>query len=157
MKPASTTDSIVEEITIVAPADRVFEALVDPAQRVQWWGAEGRFQTTRMESDTRPGGRWAMHGIGMNGQPFTVRGEYREVRRPTLLEFTWLPDWQPDATVSLVRIELSERDGATFVRLTHSGLTSEASRASHRGWPQVLAWLEAYATGADGEPAQVPR
>jgi len=27
---------------------------------------------------------------------------------------------------------------------THSGLTSESSRARHRGWPQVLAWLQAY-------------
>jgi hypothetical protein len=36
--------------TINAPAERVFEALTNPDQRVKWWGAAGRFQTTHMES-----------------------------------------------------------------------------------------------------------
>jgi uncharacterized protein YndB with AHSA1/START domain len=67
--------------------------------------------------------------------------------RPTLLEFTWLPDWQGDDTESLVTIELTETGGATHVRLTHSGLTTERSRNSHRGWPQVVAWLKDYAEG----------
>jgi Activator of Hsp90 ATPase homolog 1-like protein len=44
----------------------------------------------------------------------------------------------------LVRFDLEERDGFTTVRLTHSGLTTESSRDHHRGWPQVLAWLQAY-------------
>jgi uncharacterized protein YndB with AHSA1/START domain len=137
-------DAIVEEITIKAPAEPIFDALSDPEQRVKWWHVEGRFQTTHMESDLRPGGKWAMHGIGMNGKPFTVRGEYRTVERPRLLVFTWLPGWQEDATESLVRVDLEEQNGITTVRLTHSGLTTESSRNSHRGWPQVLALLQAY-------------
>lgn len=138
-------DTIVQEITINAPAARVFEAFANPFERVKWWGAdESRFRTTHMESDLRPGGRWAMSGKRQDGQPFSVKGEYRAVERPTLLVFTWLPSWQGDATESLVRVEFAESDGATHVRLTHSGLTSEPSRTSHRGWPQILAWLRAY-------------
>jgi uncharacterized protein YndB with AHSA1/START domain len=144
MDPAGTSDTIVKEISIRASAERIFEALTSPDQRVRWWGAEGRFQATHMESDLRPGGRWLMRGIGMGGRPFTVSGRYRDIERPRLLVFTWLPDWQDDAPESLVRFELEERDGVTTVRLTHSGLTSEASRASHQGWPQILAWLRAY-------------
>jgi uncharacterized protein YndB with AHSA1/START domain len=144
MDPAGTSDTIVKEISIRASAERIFEALTSPDQRVRWWGAEGRFQATHMESDLRPGGRWLMRGIGMGGRPFTVSGRYRDIERPRLLVFTWLPDWQDDAPESLVRFELEERDGVTIVRLTHSGLTSEASRASHQGWPQILAWLRAY-------------
>ena len=53
----ATVDAIVLEITIQAPAARVFEALVDPAQRMKWWSREGRFETTNVESDLRPGGR----------------------------------------------------------------------------------------------------
>jgi hypothetical protein len=34
-----------------------------------------------------------------------------------------------------------------MVRLTHSGLMSESARGSHRGWPQILSWLQAYAEG----------
>jgi uncharacterized protein YndB with AHSA1/START domain len=85
-----------------------------------------------------------MGGTRGDGSPFTVKGEYRAVQRPTLLEFTWLPDWQGDATESIVRVEFMETDGVTRVRLTHSGLTSEASRTSHRGWPQILTLLRSY-------------
>ena len=142
----STTavDSIVEETTINAPAQRVFEAFTSPSERVKWWGVAGRFQTTHVDSDLRPGGKWTMRGIRQDGKPFTVKGEYRIVQRPTLLEFTWLPEWQGDATESLVRVELTETNGVTRLRLTHSGLTTEKSRESHRGWPQVLAWVKAY-------------
>jgi uncharacterized protein YndB with AHSA1/START domain len=145
MNPASQSDTIVQEITINAPAERVFEALTNPDQRVKWWGAEGRFQTTHMESDLRPGGKWIMRGIGVGGKPFSVRGEYRKLERPHLLVFTWLPDWQENAPETLVRFDLEEKNGITTVRLTHSGLTSESSRASHRGWPEIMAWLQAYA------------
>ncbi|HEY1271904.1 MAG TPA: SRPBCC domain-containing protein [Terriglobales bacterium] len=147
MIPSSATDAIVQEVTIKAPAKRIFEALTDPAQRIKWWGAEGRFQTTDMESDLRPGGKWMMRGNGVGGRPFTVRGEYRQIEPPRLLIFTWLPDWQEDAFESLVRFELTENDGVTTVRLTHSGLTTETSRLSHKGWPQVLTWLQAYSEG----------
>ena len=136
---------IVQEITIDASAERVFEALITPKERVKWWGAAGSFQTTHMESDLRPGGRWAMRGVRANGQPFTISGEYLEISRPRLLVFTWLPDWELNATTSVVRIDLEENDGATTVRLTHSGLTAEAMRTGPRGWPQILAWLRAYA------------
>lgn len=149
MTPMSASDTIVQEITIKAPAERIFEVLTNPDHRVRWWGAEGRFQTTHAESDLRPGGTWRMRGIGVGGKPFTVRGEYREIQRPRLLVFTWLPDWQEHAAETLVRVDLEEQDGVTTVRLTHSGLADERSRASHRGWPDILAWLRAYAeTGA---------
>lgn len=145
MNPTTLNDAIVQEITIHASAERVFEALTNPAQRMKWWGSEGRFQVRQFESDLRPGGKWTMRGIGVGGRPFVVAGEYREVDRPHLLAFTWLPDWYADATETLVRWELKEHDGITTVRLTHSGLASETARTSHRGWPQILEWLQAYA------------
>lgn len=149
MNPAITADTIVQEIAIKAPAGRVFEALADPGQRMKWWGSEDRFRIEKMESDLRPGGKWSMSGMGM-GHPFSVTGEYREVERPRVLAFTWLPSWQGDSTVSLVRFELEEANGVTKVRLTHSGLSSEISRQSHRGWPQILGWLQAYCEPAAG-------
>jgi len=144
MNRTSLNDTIVQEIVIKAPAERIFEALTDPAQRIKWWGAEGRFQTTHMESDLHPGGKWMMRGNGVGGRPFTVMGEYRQIEPPRLLIFTWLPDWQGDAVETLVRFELTENSGLTTVRLTHSGLTTESSRLSHKGWPQILTWLQAY-------------
>ena len=144
MNPASVSDTIVQEITINGSANRIFDALTDPDQRVKWWGAEGRFQATHMESDLRPGGKWMMQGNGIGAKPFKVSGEYRQIEPPRMLVFTWLPDWQEDLVESVVRIELEEKNGVTTVRLTHSGLTSETSRISHKGWPQILTWLRAY-------------
>ena len=144
MNLTEARDTIVKAIIIKGSAERIFEALTNPDQRMKWWGAEGRFQATHMESDLRPGGGWMMRGVGMGGKPFSVGGAYRTIERPRLLVFTWLPDWQEDATESLVRLDLDEKDGATTVRLTHSGLASESSRSSHRGWPQILAWLQSH-------------
>ncbi|HEX6895272.1 MAG TPA: SRPBCC domain-containing protein [Bryobacteraceae bacterium] len=50
-----------------------------------------------------------MQGNGMGGKPFHVRGEYRQIERPRLLVFTWLPSWQEDAVESVVRVELEEK------------------------------------------------
>jgi uncharacterized protein YndB with AHSA1/START domain len=144
VNPTDRNDTIVKEIIIKAPPERIFEALADPRQRVKWWGAEGRFQATHMESDLRPGGAWLMRGIGMGGKPFVVRGEYRSIERPRLLEFTWLADWEEDASPTLIRFHLEEKDGATTVRLTHSEFTSESSRETYQGWPWLLGLLRAY-------------
>ncbi len=136
-------DTIVQEITIRASAERVFTALTDPQQRVKWWGGEGQYRATQMDSDLRPGGKWSTRGTGFGGRSFTVRGEYRVIDRPRTLAFTWIPDWQENAAESLVRFDLVEKDGVTTVRLTHSGLTPEG-RQAHRGWPQMLGWLKAF-------------
>ncbi len=137
-------DTIVAEIAIKASAERLFEALTNPEQRMKWWGLKGRFETTEMESDLRVGGRWAMRGTGMGGTPFSVTGEYRSIERPRLLAFTWLPSWDEEATETLVRFDLHEKDGVTTVRLTHSGFKTEGSRVRHQGWPQILTWLQGY-------------
>jgi uncharacterized protein YndB with AHSA1/START domain len=145
MSAATTSETIVYEIAINAPAARVFAALTTPEQCVKWWGVAGRFQSTRMESDLRPGGKWIVYGTRGDGGEFTIRGEYREIARPHLLSFTWLPDWEEGAPESLVRFDLEETNGITTLRLTHSGLTGERSRAHHQGWAELLGKLRAFA------------
>src|SRR5215469_3766129 len=142
MTTIDADETVIQEITIKASAKRIFEALTNPEQRKQWWGSEGRFQTTHVESDLRVGGKWRMSGTGF-GRPFTVKGEYQTIEPPHVLAFTWLPDWQQNPMETLVRFDLIEKDGITTVRLMHSGLTPEGSQA-HKGWPQILEWLRAY-------------
>jgi uncharacterized protein YndB with AHSA1/START domain len=129
MNEIRADETVVQEITITAPAERISTALTDPAQAMQWWGAESRLQTTHMGSDLRPGSKCMMRGTGMGGKAFSVVGEYRSIARPRLLVVTWLPDWNANTRQSLVRFNLEEKGGVTTVRLTHSGLTSEAARA----------------------------
>jgi uncharacterized protein YndB with AHSA1/START domain len=141
-------DTIVQEISIRADAERVFDALARPEERIAWWGRANRFRATHMESDLRPGGSWRMLFETPRG-PSSVEGQYRAVDRPRLLEFTWRPSWF-DAAESVVRIELEESDGVTRVRITHSGLAGEADRANSSGWPELLAALLAHVEETDG-------
>jgi uncharacterized protein YndB with AHSA1/START domain len=144
MNPSGATDIIEVEITIDAPAARVFQALSEPEQRLKWWGGAGRFRATHMESDLRPGGKWLMH-FDSGGRPTSVGGEYRTIEPPHVLVFTWLPSWYENATETLVRFDLTENAGVTTVRVTHTGLATPGDRANQRGWPDILAWLKGYA------------
>ncbi len=54
------SDALVQEITIVAPAERVFAALTRPEELVRWWTVEGQVRTLAAECDVRPGGGWSM-------------------------------------------------------------------------------------------------
>jgi uncharacterized protein YndB with AHSA1/START domain len=144
MTTTTASDSIVQEVSINAPAARIFAALTDPAERLKWWGgADSRFKLSAFESDLRPGGKWIMRAESF-GRQITIQGEYREIEPPHLLVFTWLPDWYEGATESLVRWDLEERNGVTAVRLTHSGLLTESARENHRGWPQIIARLKVH-------------
>lgn len=89
-----------------------------------------------------------MSGVGIGGKPFAVHGVYKEVERPRLLAFTWIPSWQDEPIETLVHCELDEKDGITRVRLTHSGLT-ERARMQHRGWPEVLGWLQTHGEASE--------
>ena len=144
MTQPDTTIAIVKEIIIKAPAERIYDALIDPNQRVEWWGAEGRFKATHMESDLRTGGAWLMSGTGGGGKPFTIRGEYRCIDRPQVLEMTWLADWHENAALTVVRFDLVEKDGSTTVRLTHSGFATDQARETYQGWPWLLSLLQAH-------------
>ena len=138
-------DAIVQEVTIKAPAEKIFNALTNPEELLKWWRAEGKFQCVGAESDLRPGGKWRMRVSGScgTGASSTVSGEYRTVQPPHLLVFTWLRE-EENTPETLVRWDLEEKDGVTRVRVTHSGLTSESLRARNSGWPLILSLLHAY-------------
>jgi uncharacterized protein YndB with AHSA1/START domain len=79
----------------------------------------------------------------------TIRGEYRQVQPGKRIVFTW--QWQDDedwkGCVSLVTVELSDRDRGTEVCLTHTQLPNQESRDSHNeGWNSVLEKLETFVT-----------
>jgi uncharacterized protein YndB with AHSA1/START domain len=136
-------DTIVQEIAIRRPAEKIFEAMTNADELVKWWRVEGKFQIIHMESDLRPGGKWRMRLVGGRGTETVVSGEYRKIERPHLLILTWIRE-NEDATETLVRWELAEKDGVTTVRVTHSGLTSESLRARNNGWPMILGLLQVY-------------
>jgi uncharacterized protein YndB with AHSA1/START domain len=149
MATVETPAIIVETIAIKAPMAAVFAALTEPDQLIKWWGSKDGYRTTHMDADVRPGGAWKTVGISRDGSSFNVSGTYTLVDAPKLIEFTWMHDWSGsgDREDTLVRYELSERDGVTTLTVTHSGFTDVADREDHAaGWKVVLAWMSAYVT-----------
>ena len=141
--PSGNTDAIVSEIQIAAPPERVFQALVDPAQVVKWWGQEGIYRCKQFEAELRVGGKWRNAGIGPNGSNFEVHGEILELDRPRVLAYSWVSSWTGDAE-TVVRWELEPRDNGTLVRVRHSGFAARPELAqNYRGWPRMLGWLQA--------------
>jgi uncharacterized protein YndB with AHSA1/START domain len=147
MNPAAVSDdTIVQEVTIKAPAERIFAALTNPDELLDWWAAEGKFRATHVETDPRPGGKWLMRVTsdrGPESSTTTVRGEYRTIEPPYLLVFTWIRD-EENHPETLVRWDLEERGGVTTVRLTHTGLTTDRLRNRNNGWPLVVTLLQSY-------------
>ena len=150
-------NAVVAEIFIAAPPARVFEAITDPAQLPRWWGQSALYSVTRSTMDLRPGGKWRSDGVGKDGKPFYVEGEYLEVDPPRRLVHTWIGSFHPDKT--LVRWELLPQEvnalhpngpkksgTGTLVRLRHEGFGSniESARSHGDGWTRVMGWLAAY-------------
>lgn len=151
-------DTIVAEVFIAAPPARVFEAIADPKQRMQWWGQKGTFRIIESQSDLRPGGKWSNEGIYQDDRHFHLEGEYLEVDPPRLLVHTRVADFV-DNIPTVVRWELEPREvrglhgsethkmgTGTLVKVRHSGFAGHPQHAeSHNtGWSASLDWLKAY-------------
>jgi uncharacterized protein YndB with AHSA1/START domain len=62
MRVTSDQDELVSEIHIAAPSERVFQALIDPQQVVQWWGQASMYRCTEFSADLRPEAGGAARG-----------------------------------------------------------------------------------------------
>jgi uncharacterized protein YndB with AHSA1/START domain len=131
---------------IKAPRDRVYAAWTDPAQMKQWFGPEN-VQTHDLIADASAGGEFRWDLTNSEGEKMTMRGEYRELQPGKKIVFTW--QWDDDETwenhISIVTVELFDRDGDTELRLTHEQLPNEESRDGHTlGWNSALDKLEKF-------------
>jgi uncharacterized protein YndB with AHSA1/START domain len=144
-------DSVVAEITIAAPPERVFQAITDPKQLMQWF-TDGACPAKHWELDVRKGGRWRF-GTSASPKPlngvseFRAGGEILELDPPRLLVYTWHANWHDDpAQATVVRWELATSKDGTVVKVTHSGLGKEtlAHKDYTAGWPDVLNNLKTF-------------
>lgn len=134
-------DAVVGEILIAAPPGRVFQALTDPQQLLQWWGQKGMFRSTNWTIDLRVGGQWRGEAE-LRGSTFWIAGEYLEIDPPRLLVYTWVSS-MPGERPSVVRFELEEQGQSTRVKLRHSGLSVNLpGLVNYQGmWPALLSWI----------------
>ncbi len=144
-KPADKTSLEIKRV-INAPRARVYAAWTDPAQLKQWFGPEN-VETRDLIADARVGGKFRWDLTNSEGEKMTMRGEYRELQLGKKIVLTW--QWEDDEDwenhLSIVTVELSDRDGDTELRLTHEQLPNEQSRDGHNaGWNSALDKLERF-------------
>lgn len=151
-------NTVVAEIFIAAPPERVFQAITDPAQLSQWWGQSNLYRVTDRISDLRVGGKWLSTGLGKDGTKFSVEGEYLEIDPPRRLVHTWIAsyraglktvvywDLEPEAVHGLHPSGPRKAGTGTRVRLRHEGFAGDAQSAAEHGegWKRVFGWLAAY-------------
>jgi uncharacterized protein YndB with AHSA1/START domain len=137
-------DAVITEIEIAAPPDRVFQALINREQALQW-GAGEAFEMTLWEMDVRVGGKWHFvskekKGSGA-GKAYDHHGEIVKLDPPRMLEYSWFADWHPDPSHrTVVRWELTPTKTGTRLKVTHSGLAPlpGAAQGYSQGWPGLL-------------------
>jgi uncharacterized protein YndB with AHSA1/START domain len=130
------------ERTFQAPAEAVFEAWTSEEVLRRWWHTEPGYETSAAEVDLRVGGtvRVVMRDPEKDVE-YGGGGTYTEVDRPNRLAFTWT--WDNGTPQTLIEIDFEERDGATTVRFTHSGLKDEEALRDHEdGWTKLFNRLE---------------
>lgn len=122
-------DCVVQEVTIVAPRELVWEFFTDADRLVQWKGSDARLEP-------QPGG---IYRCVVNEQAVAV-GEYVTVSPYDEVSFTW--GWEGDDLLppgaSTVRVTLSDVDGGTLVHLEHTGLPLPRRALHDDGWTRFL-------------------
>ena len=109
-----------------ATPERVFAALTDPDELVQWWGPRG-ISTSHAEIDLRPGGSclWVMHP---EGETAVLRSEIVDVDPPRLVSMTnqWTTRQGPDALRPLMAEDFTFSAGEMVVSGREAFLASGA-------------------------------
>ncbi len=140
-------DTICCEIDIAAPPKRVFKALTDPAQLMQWFTNPG-CPVKEWNFDARLGGKYNYASTPVQDVAgYKCHGEVVEFDPPRVLAYTWIGSWHDDKHLATtVRYELTAVGTGTQVRVTHSGLASEANAQKDYsgGWPGVLTSLKKF-------------
>jgi uncharacterized protein YndB with AHSA1/START domain len=138
-------DEMALEVRRVLPGPpvEVFRAFTDPALMSRWMSPVG---TAEAEVDLREGGRFR---LVMRGEDREIvhTGEYRTVRPPSLLVFTWRSPFTGGA-VSLVTVRLTERGPSTELVLVHEHLPPGAAESHTGGWGRMLDRLRTELAGS---------
>jgi uncharacterized protein YndB with AHSA1/START domain len=135
---------ILANVEIAAPPERVFRALASE-ELTRWWGSADLYRVTKWTGEVRVGGAWRSEGVGADGKPFSVGGEFLEVDPPRKLVQTWRAEWDGGA-LTTITYRLEPIAIGTRVTLRHEGFVGrpESCDAHSNGWERVLGWLAAH-------------
>lgn len=129
-----------------ASPELAFRAWTSPEHIQQWMRPEPGMEVPSARMDLRVGGKFRIQMKKPDGEYFTAAGEFREVKAPERLVYTW--DWEKDGSgaefgevegkPSLITVEFLPQGERTEFVLTHSRFATVQSRDNHaQGWGRV--------------------
>lgn len=124
-----------------APAEKVFDAWLDPEKARRWLFATPDGEMVRVEVDPRVGGRYEIVER-RGGEEVLHTGAYEEIDRPRRLAFTLqVPRYSPNE--DRVTVDVAPDGEACELILTQARSDDAPASAEQieRGWTQVLAAL----------------
>ena len=143
-KPDDAT--LIVRRLLKAPQELAFNAWTAPEHIQHWMRPEPGMGVTLVKMDLRVGGRYRIQMKNEEGEYFTAVGEFKEVKAPERLVYTW--DWEKDGggeefgevegKTSLMTVEFLKRGEKTELVLMHSRFATAESRDNHaRGWSKI--------------------
>lgn len=137
--------TILATVDIAVPPERVFRALTSADEVPLWWGDDAVYRTKTWTSDLRVGGKWRAEGVGSDGKPFSVEGEFLELDPPHKIVQTWNPDWDRGETTTLT-YRIAPVEGGSRLTVRHTGFAGRAETCARhgQGWELVLGWIDRY-------------
>ncbi|MGB8355909.1 MAG: SRPBCC domain-containing protein [Chthoniobacteraceae bacterium] len=143
-KPDDAT--LILKRMLKAPQEMAFNAWTSAEHIKEWMRPEPGMVVPFATMDLRVGGKFRIQMKNPDGEFFTAVGEFREVRAPERLVYTW--DWEKDGggeefgevegKTTLITVEFLKRGEGTEFVFTHTRFATVESRDSHaRGWSRV--------------------
>lgn len=124
---------LVVSIDILAPPERVFRALTDPAELITWWDTLDGCTVDEWTVELRVGGRFDARGRRTDGRPLDAKGEFVVVEPPTHLAFRWRPSWEPGLDMT-VAYHLEAVPAGTRVTLRHQRRAHPSTVSGHHSY-----------------------
>jgi uncharacterized protein YndB with AHSA1/START domain len=123
-----------------APADRAFDAWLDPAVARRWLFATHDGTIVRCDIDARPGGAFVI-ADRRDGEDVEHVGTYVEIDRPRRLAFTFgVPKYSSELSRVVVTVTAAA-DGCE-VMLENLDVPPEWQKQTEQGWRDLLARLD---------------
>jgi uncharacterized protein YndB with AHSA1/START domain len=119
---------IVKEVLIAAPADVVFQTLLEP---------HGPMKEMNMKLEPWPGGRW-FRDLGNNTGH--LWGHVQSIKPPKLLEL-YGPTMMSYPAISNIQYRLTEQSGGTLLKFIHHAMgliAPEHEQTVGKGWGEML-------------------
>jgi uncharacterized protein YndB with AHSA1/START domain len=122
------------------PAEKVFDAWLDPASAGKWLFATPAGKMVKTEIDARPGGKFTFTDR-RDGEDVEHTGAYEVIERPRRLVFTFGVPKYSGKEVTRVSLDFVPSGKSCDLTLTHEGVWADYEERTKEGWGKILEGL----------------